>query len=88
MTTSTLVLLKTVRWTGWVLLPLVLGFFLTGYIMDGRFGLNRLLAENAALAVHRMLHLPLGLLVLAHSVAALYLAVQRWGWFRRPERQS
>lgn len=87
MTTSSLVLLKVMRWTGWALLPLVLGFFLTGYIMDGRFGLHRLLAENTALAVHRMLHVPLGLLVLAHSLAALYLTLQRWGWLRRPERQ-
>ncbi len=86
MTTSTLFLLKVVRWTGWALLPLVLTFFLTGYIMDGRFGFSRLLAENVALTIHRMLHLPLGILVLAHGLAALYLALQRWGWLKRPER--
>ena len=28
--------LKLVRWTGWLLLPVVLAFLLTGYAMSGR----------------------------------------------------
>ncbi len=76
------VCLKTVRWTGWLLLPLLLLFLFTGYLMDGRYGLNRLLDEQSALAFHRMFHLPLIILVLAHSVPAAYLAFQRWGWIK------
>lgn len=79
------ILLKVVRWTGWPLLPLVLFFLLTGYIMDGRYGLSRLLDEKSALTVHRMLHLPLIALVLAHTLPAAYLAMQRWGWIKRRE---
>ncbi|MGA2657010.1 MAG: hypothetical protein ABSH34_05760 [Verrucomicrobiota bacterium] len=74
--------LKLVRWSGWLLLPVVFLFLLTGYIMDGRYGLSRLLDEKAALTFHRMLHVPLMILVLAHSVPALYLALQRWGWIK------
>jgi hypothetical protein len=74
--------LKLVRWSGWLLLPLICLFLLTGYIMDGRYGLSRLLDEKSALAFHRMLHIPLVVLVLAHSLPAMYLAVQRWGWIR------
>ncbi len=77
-----LVCLKMVRWTGWPLLPLVCLFLLTGYIMDGRYGFSRLLDEKTALTCHRMLHLPLILLVLAHSLPAVYLAFQRWGWIK------
>ena len=77
-----LVSLKIVRWSGWLLLPLVLGFLLTGYIMDGRYGFGRLLDEKSALTLHRMLHLPLIVLVVAHVVPAVYLAFQRWGWIR------
>lgn len=76
------VLLKMVRWSGWPLLPLVLCFLLTGYIMDGRYGFGKLLDERTALTVHRMLHLPLIVLVLVHSVPAVYLAFQRWGWIK------
>ncbi len=76
------ILLKTVRWSGWPLLPLVLLFLLTGYIMDGRYGLSRLLDEKSALTFHRMLHIPLIVLVLAHSLPAAYLAIQRWGWIK------
>ncbi len=72
--------LKIVRWSGWPLLFLVMGFFLTGYIMSGRFGLATLMDEKQALAWHKLLHLPLIVLFLAHSVPAVYLALKRWGW--------
>jgi hypothetical protein len=65
-----------------VLLPLILLFLLTGYIMDGRYGFNRVLDEKSALTAQRMLHLPLLVLLLAHSVPATYLAMQRWGWIK------
>ena len=77
------ILLKMVRWSGWPLLPLILLFLLTGYIMDGRYGLSRVLDEKSALTFHRMLHLPLIVLVLVHSAPAVYLAMQRWGWISR-----
>jgi hypothetical protein len=74
--------LKLVRWSGWPLLPIILLFLLTGYIMDGRYGMSQLLDEKTALTFHRMLHLPLLILVLVHSAPALYLAVQQWGWIQ------
>lgn len=85
MSTINFVCLKIVRWSGWPLLPLVLLFLFTGYIMDGRYGLGRLLDAKTALTFHRMLHLPLILLVLAHSLPAAFLAMQRWGWIKRRE---
>jgi hypothetical protein len=74
--------LKIIRWSGWLLLPLVMLFLLTGYIMDGRYGFSKLLDEKSALTFHRMLHLPLIVLVVAHVVPAVYLALQRWGWIK------
>jgi hypothetical protein len=79
------ILIKAVRWSGWPLLPLILLFLFTGYIMDGRYGLSRLLDEKSALTFHRMLHLPLIILVLVHSLPAIWLAMQRWGWIKRRE---
>ena len=38
--------LKIVRSSGWLLLPLVMLFLLTGYIMDGRYGFSKLLDEK------------------------------------------
>jgi hypothetical protein len=80
-----LVLLKTVRWSSWPLLPLIFLFLLTGYIMDGRYGFARLLDAKSALTFHRMLHWPLIILVLVHSLPAVYLAFQRWGWIKHRE---
>jgi hypothetical protein len=78
-----IVSLKIVRWSGWLLLPLVLAFLFTGYVMDGRYGFGKLLDEKSALTFHRLLHLPLIILVLAHVGPAVYLAFQRWGWIKQ-----
>ncbi len=86
MNTLNFVFVKLVRWTGWLLLPLVGCFLLTGYIMDGRWGLGRLLDERSALTFHRMFHLPLVVLLLAHVVPAAYLACERWGWIKPRQR--
>ncbi len=82
------ILIKAVRWSGWPLLPLILLFLFTGYVMDGRYGFSRLLDTNSALTFHRMLHLPLIILVLVHSLPASYLAMQRWGWINRHDTQA
>lgn len=74
--------LKVVRWTGWLMVPVMLAFYLTGYAMSGRYGLAALTDEQSALTLHRLMHLPLGILLLAHIVPAFYLATIRWGWIK------
>lgn len=86
MTTLNLLFLKIVRWSGWLLVPLVLGFLATGYGASGRYGFSSLMDEKTAIALHKLLHLPLLVLVLAHVAPAMYLAMQRWGWIK--QRQS
>jgi hypothetical protein len=78
-----LLCLKTVRWSSWPLLPLIAAFLFTGYAVTGQYGLARLCDEKTALTWHRMLHWPLIVLVLVHSLPAVYLALQRWGWIKR-----
>ena len=75
--------LKAVRWTGWPLFPVVIGFLVTGYMMSGQFGFGRWLDAKRALTLHRLLHWPLLILLLAHTLPAVYLALQRWGWIRK-----
>ena len=77
------VCVKIVRWSSWPLLPVLAGFLFTGYAITGQYGLSRLCDERTALTWHRMLHWPLIVLVLVHSVPAVYLALQRWGWIKR-----
>jgi len=83
MNTLAYVCLKLVRWSGWLLLPLVLAFLATGYAMSGRYGLGVLATEQHALALHKLLHLPLGVLVLVHVLPSCYLALVRWGWIKQ-----
>lgn len=81
------VCLKAVRWTGWLLLPVVVLFLFSGYAMSGRYGLGQWLDEATALALHKLLHLPLMILVLVHVGPATYLAMQRWGWIGRRQAE-
>ncbi len=75
--------LKVVRWSSWPLLLLLLAFFATGYGVSGRYGMGALFTEQTALALHKLLHAPLLILTVAHSLPAVYLAMQRWGWIKR-----
>ena len=75
--------LKIVRATSWPLMALIAGFFITGYTISGRFGLGSLGDEKAALALHKLLHLPLIALILAHSLSGVYLALRRRRWIKR-----
>lgn len=75
--------LKVVRWTGWLLVPFVMAFFATGWAMTGRHGFTALTDEKTALALHRLMHAPLGVLVVAHVLASSYLAMLRWGWIKQ-----
>ena len=77
-----LICLKTVRGSSWPLLPVMGAFLFTGYAITGQYGLGRLCDERTALSLHRMLHWPLLVLVLVHSLPAVYLAFQRWGWIK------
>ena len=75
-------LLRLVRWSSWPLLPVLAGFLVTGYAITGEHGAGRICDAKTALAIHRMLHWPLLLLVVVHSLPAVYLAVYRWGWVK------
>src|ERR1035438_4112176 len=75
--------LKLVRWTGWLLVPFVLAFFATGFAMSGRYGFGMLADERTALTLHKLMHAPLLILVVAHVAPSLYLAMHRWGWIKQ-----
>jgi len=78
-----IVCLKLVRWTGWLLIPVVLAFFATGYAMSNRYGFGILADERTALTAHKLMHAPLLILVIAHVAPSLYLAMIRWGWIKQ-----
>jgi Ni,Fe-hydrogenase I cytochrome b subunit len=80
--TLSLVCLRIVRWTGWILLPVVLAFFATGYAISGRYGFGALTDEKIALELHKLMHLPLATLIVVHVVPSVYLAFVRWGWIK------
>ncbi len=80
------VFLKLVRWSGWLLLPLALGFLFTGYVISGRYGLGVFLTEERALTLHKLFHLPLVALLLGHVLPATWLALLRWGWIKPNNR--
>ena len=79
------VLNQIVRISSWPLFLVVIIFLLTGYAMSGEYGLGSWIDAKRALAIHKMLHGPLLVFLLLHSLPAMYLAIRRWGWMNIPE---
>ena len=62
------------------MLVVIIGFLATGYLISGRLsGMD----EAKALALHKLLHLPLIALLVIHVLPACWLAFRRWGWTKR-----
>ena len=74
---------KTERLTGWLLVPVILLYLITGYATAGRLGVDRVLAPDAAYQVHQVLDRPLMILFLLHVLTAGYFSFRRWGWIGR-----
>jgi hypothetical protein len=77
------IVIKTLRYSSWPLLLLLLGYLVTGFAMSGQYGFGKLLDKEMALAIHRGLHVPLGLLFGLHAVCATYLAMRRRRWLKK-----
>jgi choline-glycine betaine transporter len=75
-------LIKTARISGWLLLPLMLLYIVTGLAVLSQLKLNRLIEPNAARLVHRDWSWPLIAVFLVHSSVTIYLALRRWGWIK------
>ena len=76
-------LIKTARISGWLLLPLMLLYILTGFAMRGEFGLGRLLAAEEAKVIHQDFRWPLVAAFLIHTLITVYFAMRRWGWLKK-----
>jgi succinate dehydrogenase/fumarate reductase cytochrome b subunit len=76
-------LVKTVRFTGWVLFFIMLLFITTGFALCGKLGFGKVISEQQALAIHRVFDFPLIVFFLVHSLIGIYLAFRRWGWIKK-----
>ena len=74
---------KTVRLTGWLLLPLTGVYILSGLVMCGHVNLGPRIGPQLANVPHRAFVWPLVVLVGLHSLGGVYLAFRRWGWIGR-----
>jgi len=76
-------MIKIVRISGWLLLPLVLLCIVSGFAMNGTLGMEKLLDSNMAFAIHETLIWPLTCVVVVHAAASIYAAMRRWGWIKK-----
>jgi len=75
-------LLKTMRLSGWILIPAVITYLCTGYATCGKLDMDKLIESETALDIHRVMDRPLIVLFLAHTSTAIYFSMRRWGWIR------
>ena len=76
-------LVKIVRLSGWLLLPLMVMYLGTGFALCGMFGFDNFVNYQTALFVHRLFDWPLIGAFLVHATLTVYFAMRRWGWIKR-----
>ena len=76
-------LIKIVRLSGWLLLPLMMLYLGTGFALCGMFRFDDLINYQMALVIHRLFDWPLIGVFLVHSSLTVYFAMRRWGWIKR-----
>ncbi|MBL7134925.1 MAG: hypothetical protein ISS78_12560 [Phycisphaerae bacterium] len=79
-------LIKTVRLSGWILLPVMLLYIGTGFALCGKLGFSEALNVQKALAIHKIFDWPLVAVFLVHAIVAVYLAMRRWGWIGKRKK--
>ena len=75
-------MVKINRLTGWLLLPLMIVFIITGFAIVGKFGLNRWLSAEAAHRIHQVLTWPIIGIFCMHATLSVYFSLKRWGWIK------
>ena len=80
-------LIKTARISGWLLIPLMLLFVVTGFAMRGEFGCNNLLTKEQARVIHQDFRWPLLVMLVIHVSITVYFALRRWGWIKKKTRK-
>jgi len=63
--------------TRWFLLLFIILFFISGYSMVGKFGLEGVLPRNLAIKIHATLDIPTLLLLLIHCCPRIYFRLKR-----------
>lgn len=79
-------LIKTARVSGWLLFFLVLLYILTGFVLCGEPGFERLCDPQTALKIHKIFEWPLVVVFVVHSLITIYFAFRRWGWIKKPTK--
>jgi hypothetical protein len=80
-------LVKTARLSGWLLLPLMVLYILTGFALCGMLGFDNWIDYQQALEIHRVFDWPLVAAFGVHVSITTYFAMRRWGWIRRRNRR-
>ncbi len=72
-------LLRVSRWSGYVLLVLLIIYIVTGYSMVGFHGMNRLVEKSLAVFLHLNLDWVLIIFIMIHGGIEIYFALRRKG---------
>jgi hypothetical protein len=79
-------LIKLVRLSGWVLVPIMLTYICTGFALHGKFGFSKIIDAEQSLDIRRLLEWPLVIAFTVHAATTTYFAMRRWGWIKKRTR--
>ncbi|RLG72072.1 MAG: hypothetical protein DRO11_03025 [Methanobacteriota archaeon] len=76
------------RLAGWAMLPLIIGYILSGYTLTGKYGLDRVIPMGAAHWIHLKLDPLLIALFTTHVTIQICVSLRRRGWLTSGKRRE
>ena len=75
-------LIKATRISGWLLLPLMVLYLVTGFALCGEYGVEQYIDYEVARDIHVIFEWPLVIIFAVHASITIYFAFRRWGWIK------
>lgn len=63
--------------SGWVLLVMILGFFISGYALVHEYGFDRLMSHKTAFKWHSLLAIPFLAVLILHVFPPIYFKIKK-----------
>ena len=80
-------LVKLARLSGWLFLPVMVIYIITGFALCGKLGFEKLINLDTALVIHQVFDWPLVAVFVVHTSITTYFAFRRWGWIKKRNRR-
>ena len=72
------ILIQIDRICGWLLIPFMILFYISGFALVGKYSFNKLIDPNKAMMLHSVLTMPTFFCFIVHVGIRIFFTIKRW----------